>query len=149
MKIQFVCTGNTFRSRIAEAYLKSKNVPNLIISSSGIKAEENINGPVCDYTVSILEKNNLLSFLSKKWTQASKEGIEKQDLVIFLDNTHYEFCCNYLHCNISNYEIWYIKDMPEEIRKIPRDENKVRVFAENNFKEIKEKIDLLLYIKKF
>ena len=36
MKIIFVCTGNTCRSPMAEGYLKSKRIPNLIVESRGL-----------------------------------------------------------------------------------------------------------------
>ena len=39
MNILFVCTGNTCRSPMAEAYLKSKNFPDLNIKSCGISSD--------------------------------------------------------------------------------------------------------------
>lgn len=72
MKIQFVCVGNTFRSRIAEAYLKSKKIPDLTVSSSGIRDDRDLNGSVCNYTVQILSKNNLIHYLSRGWVMTKK-----------------------------------------------------------------------------
>ncbi len=40
MNIIFVCTGNTCRSPMAEAYLKSKCIPNLNVASRGFSAGE-------------------------------------------------------------------------------------------------------------
>ncbi len=43
MNIIFVCTGNTCRSPMAEGFLKSKNLPNLNISSRGFGGGETAN----------------------------------------------------------------------------------------------------------
>lgn len=42
--IHFVCRGNNFRSRLAEAYLNSKKLPGIKVISSGIEAEKMIAG---------------------------------------------------------------------------------------------------------
>ncbi len=42
MKILILCTGNTCRSQMAEAFLKSYN-PNLEVFSAGTNAEKNVN----------------------------------------------------------------------------------------------------------
>ena len=39
MNVLFVCTGNTCRSPMAEAYLDSKNIDNLCVKSKGISAD--------------------------------------------------------------------------------------------------------------
>lgn len=46
VKVEFVCSGNTFRSRTAEAYLKSKGVAGIVVSSSGPTANLDLNGPI-------------------------------------------------------------------------------------------------------
>ena len=37
-RILFVCTGNTCRSPMAEAIVKSKNIPNIEVKSAGVFA---------------------------------------------------------------------------------------------------------------
>lgn len=148
-KVLFVCMGNTFRSRLAEAYLKSKNISGLIVSSSGIEAEKNLNGPVCTYTVLILKKYGLLQYLSKTWRVTNKEEIENQDFVVFMDTVEYEFCLNKLHCNIINYETWNIPDVPDILlMEKPKNLEKIMSIAERDFKKIKENIDILI-VKKY
>lgn len=144
MKIQFVCSGNTFRSRLAEAYLRSKNIPGLVVSSSGIEADKNLNGLVCDYTVYVLKNNNLDQFLTKNWTKTNLEDIEQQDLVVFMSDNHYQYCKDVLHCRILNYKIWNINDVPTDLLTEPRDMLKINNFAKQNFELIKIKVDSII-----
>lgn len=142
MKIQFVCTGNTFRSRIAEAYLKSKKIQDLAITSSGIEANKNLNGSICDYTTWVLNNHSLIDFASKNWKLTEKKDLENQDIVIFMTENQKDFCFNGLDCNILKFEIWNILDIPEDlIKQKMQNYDDILKFAENDFGEIKGKID--------
>ncbi len=133
MKIHFVCNGNTFRSRLAEAYLISKDVKGNNVSSSGIEASRNLDGPICRYTEKILLKNDLLKYASKIWTLTTKEILDEQDLIIFMTKKQFLYCTKTLGYNGKNYEIWNIQDV-----FIPFD------FAvETIFNKIKMKVDTL------
>lgn len=138
MKIHFVCSGNTFRSRLAEAYLKSRNIPSLLVSSSGIRAQANFNGPICRYTAELLQDKGLTEYASPHWTQSTKEIIVSQDVLIFMGPEHYEFCKNDLGCNLNNHEIWNIDDMPKEYHG---NQSKVDTFARETFEKIKNHVD--------
>ena len=142
MKIEFVCTGNTFRSRMAEAYLKSKKIQDLIITSSGIEANKNLNGSICDYTISVLNNHNIINFVSSNWKLTEKIDLENQDIVIFMDENHKEFCFNKLACNILNFEIWNIADIPDDlIKEKSKNYDTILKVAEIDFEIIKVKID--------
>ncbi len=142
MKIHFVCTGNTFRSRLAEAYLKSKNIPGLTVSSSGIEAKRNLNGAIGGYTVDLLEEEGLEKYASLHWIQSTKEIIENQDELIFMSVKQYDFCCEELGCDLKAYEIWYIADMPDELLAVNGgDQEKAVQFAKETFAVIKEHVE--------
>lgn len=141
MKIHFVCTGNTFRSRLAEAYLKSKNISGLEVSSSGIHADVNYNGPVCYYTVHLLGESNLIKYLKEHWTLTTKEELEKQDLVVFMHKEHYDFCFNKLHAKIPNFQLWDVPDLEEYLPGVPIDTDGIARVTEKIFEEIKTNID--------
>ena len=140
MKIQFVCTGNTFRSRIAEAYLKSKQISDLEVTSSGIEAKKNLNGTVCEYTVSVLEKAGLKAFLGKKWHETTKTELENQDLVIFMEKKQANFCLKQLKCHLDRYEIWEIRDINSK-----KENDSITLFAKKTFEEIKENVGKLTF----
>ena len=145
MKIHFVCTGNVFRSRLAEAYLKSKNIADLVISSSGTEAQNNIGKSIEKYTVIVSKNHNIEQFLSDYWVQTAKEGIEQQDLVIFMQQVHFIFCRDKLGCKLGNYEIWDVLDIPDELsERTPVDMNTIIALAEVSFQKIKRGIDTLI-----
>ncbi len=145
MKIQFVCSGNTFRSRLAEAYLKSKKISGLTVSSSGVRAERNLNGPICEYSVRLSQEAGIGDYLSPVWIQTTKSDIEVQDLIIFMDSSDYEYCRNELNCKLPNYEIWGIPDVPDSaIAEEAKDDEKIMIYARSSFNMIKDKTDSLI-----
>lgn len=143
MKIHFVCTGNTFRSRLAEAYLKSKEMLDVSVTSSGIEAEKNLNGFMCSYTLTLAKIDGIEDYLSKDWKVTTKAEIEKQDKVIFMKKEHYLFCLNTLRCKLSEYEIWNIEDV-YDINNSPNPDELIKI-ATVIYKKIKNKVDLLSY----
>ena len=115
MKIHFVCSGNIFRSRLAEAYLKSKKISSLEISSSGTRANHNLPGEVCFYTVEVAKKYQITAYLSSNWTLTTKELLTGQDLIIFMKDNHRQFCEKDLSFKAKNYQVWGIEDIPDEM----------------------------------
>ena len=88
--IHFVCTGNTYRSRLAEMYLRSKELPNIKVSSSGIEASKNLSGPISWYTARLAKHHKSTKHLSHSWTQTTNELLSKADLVVFMAPIHHE-----------------------------------------------------------
>jgi protein-tyrosine-phosphatase len=138
VKIHFVCTSNTFRSRLAATYLASKNIPDLIVTSSGIEAEGGPNGIISWYAQRTIEKNHLTQFEPLMWTQTTKEILEKKDWVIFMEQFHYDQCVQRFGFSGKNFEIWDIEDLnglkgEAESRKISR--------SEEIYQKITQKVD--------
>jgi protein-tyrosine-phosphatase len=73
MWVHFICSGNTNRSRLAEAYFNSKRISGITTTSSGIYADNNSNGDICEYSLKILEENHILQYTAKSWTKTSRE----------------------------------------------------------------------------
>ena len=59
MIIHFICTGNIYRSRLAQAYCASKGVPRLDVVSSGIQTTLNGGVTIASYAVDILRAYGL------------------------------------------------------------------------------------------
>jgi len=142
MKIHFVCSGNTFRSRLAEAYFNSKNIPSLEMSSSGIAAGRNLNGPIAWYAMRIIKNNGLVNFMSNYWQQTTKELIEGKNLVIFMKKSHYDFCRDFLIPD-QKYLIWNIEDIEGAISPALEKEIENIKKSEEIYSNIKNKVDLL------
>lgn len=148
MKIDFICRGNTFRSRLAEAYFNSLNIMDCKACSSGIEAQRNLSGPICWYTKDILEKNKIDSFAKEHWTQTSKKELNENDLIIFMDKNCYDFCNIYFKDILIEkpHKVWFINDVTDVLNNEELKNEKLVIKATNEiYKDIKNAIDNLTF----
>lgn len=141
MNIHFVCSANTFRSRLAESYLNSKKIPDVKVSSSGIEAMRDQNGPITWYAQRMIEEQKLVQSEKMIWTQTTKEILEVQDLVIFMQKLHYDTCVAKFGFKGNNYEIWDVTDVDGNL--IPNDSETIQR-SELEFIKIKANIESLI-----
>ncbi|MDH5533241.1 MAG: hypothetical protein OEX81_02310 [Candidatus Pacebacteria bacterium] len=145
MHIHFICSGNAFRSRLAEAYLKSKiKKTNLKISSSGINANKYSlgNGPICWYSMKLIDKNNIIKYMSWKEKQTTKEIINDVDLLVGMSEDHIKYCQKKLGF-VGKTINWNIPDLNEmkEYQLIEDNQNDLKIIklTEQIFDLIKDK----------
>jgi protein-tyrosine-phosphatase len=139
MIVHFVCRGNTFRSRLAEAYFNSLKLPGYLATSSGIEASRDLDGAICFYTKEIANEHGLADFLSEHWIQASKELLEKADIVVFIDHTVEEQSLRELKPELARAVAWNLYDVD------PLSEKTVKTRTANDiFALIKQKTDELV-----
>lgn len=139
MKIHFVCVGNTYRSRLAEAYLNAKKLQNVLCISSGIHADNNDQGPTSPYTQRVLEHHNLIRYSKSGWTQTTKSLLDWADVTIFFDTTTYEHCISVFKFHSKTSGVWNIHDIDRD------DSEEVKnINCEHTFHDIARNIDLLL-----
>jgi len=145
MIIHFICRGNTYRSRLAETYLNSKQLPNFKAISSGIEADFNISGPVGWYTQRIIQKQKIVPFEKPVWDKTTKENLEKGDFTVFMQKDIFDFCVSNLGFNSTKYEIWDIVDTGDTnpAWKNASEEEKFKI-TEITFEEIKKKVEELI-----
>lgn len=148
MRIHFVCTGNAFRSRLAEAYLNSKNLPNLKASSSGVKPAPDKNGVISWYAQRILQYGLLLPYTGNSWKQTTNKILEKADLIIIFGKKNYQWCKKNLDFGSKKYQIWEILDLSDlgftsKNRNLTDDLKRIKA-TEKIFYQIKEKVDQLI-----
>lgn len=146
MTIHFVCAGNIYRSRFAEAYAKSKEIEGLTFMSSGVNVNTKAKnlGPVAWEAMRIMKNAGLLPYLKQLQTQTTPEGLNQADKVIFFGEKVLERVRTEFDYAKDNYEVWEIADivdapehsLEDDIRRIKESEATTAV--------IREKVDDLL-----
>lgn len=148
--IHFICAGNAYRSRLAETYLKSKKIPHIRTSSSGLEAEKNKfgNGPASWYTIRLAHRYNLLPFLSPIWTQTTPKHFMDVDLIVFMHPEHFEKSQAMFGYDGTKHIIWNIPDLGDLGFKYGTSEPAEEIgrieATEKTFSEIKKRVDDLI-----
>ncbi len=137
MIIHFICTGNSYRSRLAEAYLNSKKLKNIKAISSGIEADHNMRGPITWRAQRIIQKEHLVPFEKPNWQKTTKDLLNQGDFTIFIKKDIYDFCVDNLGFNNKNFEVWDINDI-EGNQKTEEEKTKE---SEETYRKIKKKVD--------
>jgi len=145
MHIHFICSGNTNRSRLAEAYFNSKNIPNMTATSSGIWADHNLNGDIVWFVKDMLEQEGILQYTAKTWQKTTKELLEKVDVVVFMKQHHFEFVENELGYVPEKYYIWDIEDVSPDQASLGKERQEQEIAQDKEiFKKIKRQVDELI-----
>jgi len=138
--IHFICTGNVYRSRLAEAYFNSLHIPNIKIISSGIEADHSGDGPIEWYAMRLLYNANLESFMAYDCQKTTVDLLKKGDFTVFMEPKHLDFCSNVLGYLPEFYQVWNVEDMH------PRDltDRDIIDISEKTFSLIKTKVEALI-----
>jgi protein-tyrosine-phosphatase len=138
LKIHFICTGNIYRSRLAEAYCASKCVPGLDVISSGIGAGLYEQIPISPYAADLLTRFDLTDYAAKHWQRTNAELVRASDVLVFLESEHLRYCENWIEPARQKIEVWEIEDIgPIAPAMIP-------MKAERTFAVIRQRVDELL-----
>ena len=138
MTIHFICTGNIYRSRLAEAYCASKGVPGLCVLSSGIGTKLNRGVPIASYAARVLSERGIERFAAPAWQQTTAALVRASDVLVFMEREHYSFCKDWIDPVRQTVEIWEIPDVG------PMDAAQVMTKVEQTFEMIAQRTDMLL-----
>jgi protein-tyrosine-phosphatase len=138
MTIHFICTGNIYRSRIAEAYCTSKGVPGLRVLSSGIRTVLNRGISIAPYAARILREQGLEGFATRGWRQTTAALVRASDLLVFMEREHYAFCEGWIDPVRQRIEIWNVPDVG------PIDSAGIMNAVSQTFDLIRQRTDMLL-----
>ncbi len=117
MKVLFVCTGNSFRSSIAEALLK-KLRRDFTVESAGIEPARWIANNAKEF----LKGMNALGYLKTETEGLEEKKVEEYDLIIAMKEKHKSFILERWPHVADKIQVWEIDDPiyfpPEYAKKI-------------------------------
>jgi protein-tyrosine-phosphatase len=128
VKLLFVCSGNAYRSPLAEALLK-KLRPDLEVDSAGLRAVIPISGQVQEY----LAKQNAAQYLKKTPQSIAEKKLGEYDLIVAMEHIHTNAVLNVCpECKTKIVE-WNIKD-PYFLEN--EDAKNIYMYIENKVEEL-------------
>ena len=136
--LHFVCTGNIYRSRLAEAYCASKCLPELHVLSCGIAAGQSGDVPISPYARDLLIRYGLESYAARQWQRTTATLIGTSDLLVFMEPEHRSYCQDWIDPARQTIEVWGIEDVG------PIAASQILAKVERTFAAIRQKADELL-----
>ena len=145
MTIHFICRGNSFRSIIAEAYLKSRQLDGLKVTSSGTNAAADKAGNLAAYNgiLRLLAAHGIQEFAKAGYgdqlTQSCLAGV---DIAICM-NERVRDECQRLVTLPPRTQVWSVADIGEPGR-IARTETEKTMFRQEAYQEIVAAVSQLI-----
>lgn len=125
MRLLFICTGNSFRSPVAEA-LTRKYIPEFEVESAGTKPASEIAWNAKE----LLEREEALKYVKPHPEPLSERGFSEADLVVCMEEYHSKEIRFWFDIDKNKIDVWDIKDPIREDTE-----------PEEAFQEIKEKVE--------
>lgn len=124
MRVLYVCTGNSYRSPLAEALTRRLH-PDMEVESAGIQAVEF----VAEVTKDRLDEKEALEFVKPSPDQISQRALDEADRVVCMMPKHSEYIKRNFEVDPGKVTVWEIED------PIHPDVNESK-----SFEEIEEKV---------
>jgi len=105
MKILFICTGNSYRSPVAEALLK-KVRGDLEVESAGTQPA----GMIAPNAKKFLERENALEKLKRRPEGIGQKNVEEYDLIVAMKQNHKNEILRLYPRTEDRIEVWDIDD---------------------------------------
>lgn len=124
MRVLFICTGNSFRSPVAEA-LARKYKPDFEVESAGVSPADKIAGNGRRF----LEEEGCLEYVKPSPDPVTERALEEADKIVVMSDEHKEYLLNEFQVSEQKIENWDVSD-PINFGVDPREA----------FEEIKRKV---------
>jgi protein-tyrosine-phosphatase len=105
MKVLFVCTGNSFRSPVAEAILR-KIRPDFTIDSAGTEPA----GWIASNAKELLKRESAIDYVKNEPEGFESKSIMDYDVIVAMKDEHKEFITERLPQVTNRIEVWNIED---------------------------------------
>jgi protein-tyrosine-phosphatase len=143
MTVHFICRGNVLRSLIAETYLKSLEIPDLSVLSSGTGVDKfcETDTPNLLKTLSVLKGHGLAKYAKSKPDQLTQQRINDDDITVVLNDRVFSDASELVRLP-ANTIIWSVTDIGEGTRTGTLEDG--RELEEVIFDEVVAKVDQLV-----
>lgn len=105
MRVLYVCTGNSFRSPVAEA-LTRRFRPEMEVESAGTDSTDHI----AENARELLEEQNAVQYVKPQPDQLSRRALEEADVVVTMTDKHKKYILDNYDINEEKIEVWEIDD---------------------------------------
>lgn len=143
MNIHFICRGNVLRSLIAETYLKSLNLEDVNVISSGtnVNWDDPQEREYFANTLAVFDKYDIRSFAKPRSEQLTQERIDSNhDIVVFMNQRVVDEAAGIIQLPKNSLN-WEIVDIGEGHRT---DSESRESYEEEIYQEITQKVDGLM-----
>ncbi len=105
MRVLYVCTGNSFRSPVAEA-LTRKYHPDFDVESAGTNAADRVS-PVGEKLLKLVDADQ---YLKPEPDQVTKRAVDDADLIVAMKPEHRDYLVENFDLERGEVEVWNVKD---------------------------------------
>lgn len=140
-RIHFVCRGNTYRSRLAAAYMATLLPENYVVSSSGIGTYRAAIKTSEKYTQAVARRHGLTFGIHTAKTQTTDDLLADADIVVFMRKDVYDEALGRFHVDPRKSLIWQVPDLSDPVRSrydASGDVGVVLDIAEHTFRKIQQ-----------
>lgn len=110
-RIHFVCRGNTYRSRLAAAYMASLLDDRFVVTSSGIGTYMAPTRTSEAYTRATAKAHHLSHGITTTKTQTTDALLATADVVVFMNKDVYDEALKDYDFDVRKVLVWHVKDM--------------------------------------
>jgi len=143
MNIHFICRGNVLRSLIAETYLRSLNIKDMTVISSGtnVNWDDPQEREYFNNTLLVLDKHGIKQFVKQQPEQLTPDRMRASNDIVVLMNQRVIDEAGQIVSLPARFYNWGITDIGEGHRV---DDGKRESYEEEIYQEITHKVDELV-----
>ncbi len=143
VQLQFICRGGVFRSRLAEAYTRSKKSTGLQVSSSGVDADIYPGDYLSPFAAVALRQAGLFEFVTPTRQVTTQELLDASNVLVFLDPTVAADVQARFELRDQKTVTWDVKDI-ENYAVVDPTEQQKEMIAIKTLRHIESLVDGLL-----